>query len=148
MAAIEYRDTAEGLDEAQLGGGFFEGWPSPPSPRTHLRLLTQSDAVVLALDASDRRVVGFVTAISDGVLAAYIPFLEVLGPYRGRGIGSELVRRVLRRLEHLYMIDLVCDADVEPFYERLGMTKRSGMILRNRARQSGDDAPPGARPVP
>ena len=31
------------------------------------------------------RVVGFVTAISDGVLSAYIPLLEVLPEYQGAG---------------------------------------------------------------
>ena len=35
------------------------------------------------------------------------------------------------------MIDLICDADVQPFYERLGMTRYSAMIIRNYDRQSG-----------
>src|SRR6185295_14882960 len=103
---IEYRDTPEGLTEHDLVG-FFEGWPSPPSSETHLRLLRQSAAVVLAVDSSSGHVVGFISAVSDGVLAAYIPFLEVLPAYRRQGVGSELVRRMLLRLEHLYAIDLV-----------------------------------------
>ena len=41
------------------------------------------------------QVVGFVTATSDGVLSAYIPFLEVVPAYRSRGIGS--LRENLRR---------------------------------------------------
>ena len=39
---------------------------------------------------------------------------------QGRGIGTELMRRLLARVEHLYMVDLCCDADLEPFYRRLG----------------------------
>jgi hypothetical protein len=35
------------------------------------------------------------------------------------------------------MIDLICDADVQPFYARLGMQPYTGMILRNYDRQSG-----------
>ena len=135
-----YTSTIEGIAADQLSG-FFVGWPNPPSPETHLRVLQGSDAVILAVDnvAGDPRprVVGFITAITDGALAAYIPHLEVLPAYQGQGIGSELVRRMLAHLRDFYMIDLICDADVQPFYERLGMRPYSGMIFRNYDRQSG-----------
>ena len=108
------------------------GWPQPPTPERHLELLERSDHVVLARDATGR-VVGFVTAISDGVLSAYIPLLEVLPECQGRGIGSELIRRMLARLEHLYMVDVVCDAELVPFYRRLGLEDRvRAMSVRNR----------------
>ncbi|CAN5189789.1 hypothetical protein BH18ACT12_BH18ACT12_03640 [soil metagenome] len=94
-------------------------------------MLRGSSQVVLACDGT--RVVGFVPAISDGVLSAYLPLLEVLPEYQGRGIGRELVRRVLAALGGLYMVDLVCDEDVVPFYERLRLQRLdAGMGLRNR----------------
>ena len=117
--------------------GFFAGWPNPPAPATHLRLLAGSDYVELAVDTVSGQVVGFITAISDGVLAAYVPLLEVLPACRGQGIGATLVTRLLARLSHLYMVDLLCDADVQPFYARLGLRPATGMLLRNYARQSG-----------
>jgi hypothetical protein len=46
------------------------------------------------------------------------------------------VRRMFARLAHLYMVDLLCDPELQPFYERLGMRPASGMLLRNYARQS------------
>ncbi len=61
----------------------------------------------------------------------------MLPEYQGRGIGSELLRRMLERLRTLYMIDLLCDPDVQPFYERLGMRRATGMLIRNYDRQSG-----------
>lgn len=137
---IVYRDSLEGVGPDQLRGGFFAGWPSPPAPDDHLRILAGSAAVVLAL-APDGTVVGFITAISDGVSCAYIPHLEVLAAHRGQGVGSELMRRMLARLADLYMVDLICDPDVQPFYERLGMRRATGMLLRNYARQACD--PPG-----
>lgn len=85
-------------------GGFFVGWPVKPSPQRHLELLRGSYAVELALDAG--RLIGFATAISDGVLSAYIPLLEVLPGYQAQGIGSALIRRLVERLDGLYMIDL------------------------------------------
>ena len=89
------------------------------------------------MDTSSGKVIGFVTAISDRVLSAYIPFLEVLPEYRGKGIGSELVRRMLERLSSLYMVDLLCDAELQPFYAALGMHPATGMMVRNYERQSG-----------
>ena len=127
---VTYRDTAEGIHGNQLAG-FFVGWPNPPSPQQHLELLRRSHAVALALD--DGAVVGFATAISDDVLSAFIPFLEVLPSHQHQGIGTELVQQVLKQLDHLYMVDLCCDANLEPFYSRLGFrTWDRGMGLRRR----------------
>jgi GNAT superfamily N-acetyltransferase len=127
---VEYVMSAEGVDPHQLVG-FFEGWPSPPSPERHLALLRGSSHVVLARDADE--IVGYATAISDGVLAAYIPLLEVRRKWRGKGVGQELVRRLLAQLERLYMVDVVCDPELVPFYERFGMTPLAGMARRNRS---------------
>lgn len=134
---MRYLTDASNLTAAQLGG-FFVGWPSPPSPATHLRLLQSSFRAVVALpDDDEERVVGFVTAISDGVLSAYIPLLEVLPAYRHSGVGTELVRRLLGALDALYMVDVTCDPDVVPFYERLGFVAGTAMMRRQYQRQSG-----------
>ncbi len=134
---IVYTDSLEGITADALRGGFFVGWPNPPDTETHLRLLKGSDHVLLALDDATGNAVGFVTAISDGVTCAYISHLEVLPPYQGRGIGMELMRRMLEALRELYMIDLLCDEEVQPFYARLGMRRAAGMMVRNYDRQSG-----------
>lgn len=134
---IRYTNSLESVRVEDLDGGFFAGWPNPPTPETHLRLLHGSDFVVLALDDATGRVVGYVTAISDGVLTAYIPQLEVLEAYRGRGIGAALVRQMLDQLDHLYAIDVICDAAVQPFYARLGLQPYVSMIRRNYQHQSG-----------
>ena len=135
---IVYAESAVGLRAEQLAGGFWVGWPNPPSPETHLRLLHGSDHIVLAVDDATEQVVGFITAITDGVLCAYIPLLEVLPAYQGQGIGRELAHRMLARLDNLYMIDLLCDPDVQPFYERLGLRRATGMMARNYAQQAGE----------
>jgi len=137
LAAITYTDSLAGVTPERLQG-FFVGWPTPPSPETHLKVLAGSWAVVLAVEVTTQRIVGFITAISDGVSAAYISHLEVLPDYQRQGIGTELARRMLAKLRNLYMVDLICDPDVQPFYERLGMQRYSGMILRHYDRQSGE----------
>ncbi len=132
---ITYHNSAENIAADQLQG-FFVGWPEPPAPDAHLRILRGSDYVGLALNEETERVVGFVTAISDGVLAAYIPLLEVLPSWQGRKIGSTLMTQMLNTLSNFYMIDLLCKTETQPFYEQVGMVKARGMIVRHYERQS------------
>ncbi|MCA8980176.1 MAG: GNAT family N-acetyltransferase [Planctomycetes bacterium] len=136
---IDYSKDVAALTPDDLHG-FFQGWPDPPDRRTHLALLRGSAEAIVAYDEESSRVVGFVTAISDGVLSAYLPLLEVLPDFRGRGIGRELVKRMLERLEHCYMVDVVCDEGVLPFYEALGLRAGHAAMHRNYARQSGRNA--------
>jgi len=126
---LQYANSLGLIDASRLGPGFFEGWGTPLSPDEHYEVLARADHIALALDGN--RVVGFANAVSDGVLTAYIPLLEVLPAYRGRGIGTELVRRLLQDVGDLYMVDVMCDLDVLPFYEALGFTASTGGIIRN-----------------
>ena len=143
---IRYTTSLDGIVADDLRGGFWVGWPEPPSPDQHLASLRGSEAVVLAIDesggagdgsAGGRLVVGFVNAAGDGVLASSIPFLEVLPAWQGRGIGSELVHRIVAALSPRYMIDLTCDEDLIPFYERLGFQPHRAMIRRDRTALTG-----------
>ncbi|MCM3708144.1 MULTISPECIES: GNAT family N-acetyltransferase [Cytobacillus] len=117
--------------------GFFVDWPNSPNPQTHLKMLKNSSKVVIALDENTNQVVGFITAISDGVLSAYIPFLEVLPEYKNKGIGKKLVKLMLEELDDIYMVDLCCDDELVPYYEKFGMIKSNGMLVRNYKMQAG-----------
>ncbi|MEM7030294.1 MAG: GNAT family N-acetyltransferase [Chloroflexota bacterium] len=133
---IRYTTTVENIISTQLEG-FFVNWPNPPSPETHLDLLRHSDAIVLAIDDATNAVVGFVTAHTDKVLTAYVPLLEVLPNYQKQGIGLKLMQIILENLRSFYAIDLLCDSDVQPFYERVGMRPATGMYIRHYENQSG-----------
>lgn len=134
---IELRTHVNGLTPDQVQG-FFVGWPNPPSPLNLLKILKQSAHVVVAIDAETGHMVGFVNAISDGIMSAYLPLLEVLPEYQHRGLGSELVRRMLDELKNYYMIDLSCDDGLVPFYQQFKMTRSNAMMLRNHHRQNCD----------
>ncbi|MEV4183018.1 GNAT family N-acetyltransferase [Streptosporangium canum] len=136
MSMIRYSDTVDTIEADRLTG-FFVGWPTPASPEQHLAVLRGSYRAVVAIDEETDRVVGFINMISDGVLTAFVPWLEVLPEYQGQGIGSELVRRILADTEHLYSVDLLCDASLQPYYERFGMLRLPGMALRHRSALQG-----------
>lgn len=126
---ISYSTDLRDLTEADLAG-FFVGWPKPPTPAQHLAVLRGSYRVVIARSGGE--VVGFVNMISDGVLTAFIPWLEVRPSFQGQGVGTELMRRIVAEAGHMYSIDLACDDELRPYYERLGMIAFTGMGLRNR----------------
>jgi GNAT superfamily N-acetyltransferase len=136
---IAYLDDPTGITADRLRGGFFEGWPDPPSPQRHLEHLLGAEVAIVAVDRASGDVVGFVTAVGDGTLVAFVPLLEVLPAWRGRGIGRELMRRVLARLAGRYAVDLVCDPALVPFYERLGGTAGTAVMWR---RHASDDVGP------
>jgi ribosomal protein S18 acetylase RimI-like enzyme len=130
---IRYEDDPSTIRVGQLRGGFFEGWAVAPTPDLHLAHLRGSEVAICAIDGETNEVVGFVTAIGDGVLTAFLPLLEVLPAYRGSGIATELVKRVLARLQDRYSVDLVCDPELVPFYEKLGGQASTALVWRNRA---------------
>ncbi|MDQ2652398.1 MAG: GNAT family N-acetyltransferase [Chloroflexota bacterium] len=128
---IEYRSDITQLAPEQIQG-FFVGWQNPFPPETHLRMLTGSDLVQVAIDADTGRVVGFIAALTDNVQGAFITLLEVLPEYQGKGVGKALLTQMLDRLSHIQTIELMCDADLVPFYEQFGMRPSGGMVLRRR----------------
>lgn len=132
---ITYVNSLANISADNLTSTFFVGWLNPPSPETHLQILQGSYEVWLALD--DNQVVGFINSISDGVLSAYIPLLEVIPEYQGQGIGLELTKRMLDSLHNLYSIDLLCDGELQTFYAKLGMQPATGMLIRNYNNQAG-----------
>lgn len=133
---IRYTNSLNSITEKNLTG-FFNGWPNPSTAEKHIKMLQNSSYFWIAVDDSTGNAVGFINAISDKTLCAYIPLLEVLPEYQGRGIGSELVKHMLETLKDYYMIDILCDEDLTDFYKRFNMFKSSGMMIRNFKMQCG-----------
>lgn len=129
---IRYTSDLAAVREEMLDG-FFVGWPRRPSPGQHLAVLRASYRSVVAIDDDGDRVVGFVNMLSDGVLTAFIPWLEVLPGYQVQGIGGELMLRILDGTQRFYSVDLVCDDALIPYYERFGMRGASSALLRQPA---------------
>ena len=111
--------------------GFFKNWKKPHSPGEHLQILKNSDHIVLAIAADKDKVVGFITALTDGIQSAFIPLLEVLPEYQKRGIGSNMMSRMLEKLEGIPAIDVMCDPPLQRFYATFGMVPSVGMIIRD-----------------
>ena len=126
---IRYQTDLNGITKEQLEG-FFVGWSVPFTKEEHYEILQNSYMIVLAIDTETNNVVGFVNAISDKLKFAFIPMLEVLPPFKNMGIGKRLMETLLSKLEHLSCIDLMCDPEMQPYYEKFKLTKSHGMVIR------------------
>ncbi|GIO32366.1 hypothetical protein J2TS6_35070 [Paenibacillus albilobatus] len=137
---IQYQDHIRDMTEASLAEGFFDGWPNPPSYSVFMQILKNATHVILAKDDQSGQVVGFITALSDRVLTAYIPLLEVVPAYQKRGIGKELTRRMLDKLQGIYMVDFVVRSGSPEFLRTAWHEKSAGHAdsqLRTSVRQPG-----------
>ena len=135
---IEYTKDLSSINEDMLAG-FFVNWSNPPNSTTHMKILTASYCSFVAVDKDINKVVGFINAISDSILSAYIPLLEVLPEYQGLGIGSELAKCMLEELSDLYMIDICHDVELTKYYARFGALPGNASLFRNYNAQSGKE---------
>ena len=116
---IDYRDTHD-IDLDQLAALFDAvGWQKRTTNRTRLsQLVSGSMWVVSAWDGDG--LVGFARAISDGAFNAYISTVAVLPAYQKRGIGRELVRRLMDGREGIQFV-LHANERAYPFYLHIGL---------------------------
>lgn len=70
----------------------------------------------------DNKLIGYIDSISNGVTDAYIQDLIVRPDQQGKGIGTDLMNKMIEHLKekHIYMISVVYEEGLKPFYERFG----------------------------
>jgi GNAT superfamily N-acetyltransferase len=118
---IQYRETQEVPLESILALYRANNWSSAKKPELLQSALLASHSLVTAWDGA--RLVGLGNAISDGYLVVYYPHLLVLPEYQGRGIGTELMRRLMARYEGFHQHMLVADGRALEFYRRCGFER-------------------------
>lgn len=102
------------------------GWSSAEKPMQLLSALRNSHSLVTA--RIERRLVGLGNAISDGHLVVYFPHLLVHPDFHRRGIGRELMERLLERYRGFHQLMLTSDGDATAFYEAMGF-ERAGRTV-------------------
>jgi GNAT superfamily N-acetyltransferase len=73
--------------------------------------------------------IGFVRALSDGMYKAYIDDVVVDEPYRKRGVGTQLIQRMLEKLKGVNVVFLNCGEQVVAFYKKFGFEVNKGFTL-------------------
>ena len=118
---IQFSETRELAIESVLALYHANEWSSAQKPELLHKALLSSHSLVTAWDGT--KLVGLGNAISDGYLVVYYPHLLVLPEYQGRGIGTELMRRLMARYEGFHQHMLVADGRALDFYRKCGFER-------------------------
>src|ERR1700761_7415401 len=116
--AIRYSETRELPLESILILYRAHEWSSAQKPELLQKALLASHSLITAWDGD--KLVGLGNAISDHYLVVYYPHLLVLPEYQGRGIGTEIMRRLKERYQGFHQHMLVADGRALDFYRKCG----------------------------
>lgn len=97
------------------------GWSSAEKPEQLQHSLKNSHRLVSAWEGE--HLIGLGNSISDDVLVVYYSHLLVLPGYQGRGIGSEIMRRLMSHYEGFHQQVTLADQRAVRFFQRLGFTR-------------------------
>ena len=123
MAEIEFSSELTGIDWSALKQALVaDDFDNHRSPDQYRRSHENSHAVVFG--RCDGRFVANGRILSDGVCNAYLVDIWTATPYRRRGIGREVVDRLLATVPGQH-VGLFTD-DMRRFYEMLGFQPQAG----------------------
>jgi GNAT superfamily N-acetyltransferase len=118
---IRYSDTRELLTDELLALYRANGWASAEKGKLLHQGLLASHSLVTAWDGA--RLVGLGNTLSDGCLVVYYSHLLVLPEYQRRGIGREIMRRLLARYEGFHQHVLLADGAAVEFFRKYGFQR-------------------------
>ncbi|OQW99012.1 MAG: hypothetical protein BWK74_03210 [Desulfobacteraceae bacterium A6] len=92
----------------------------PDDPSMVKQIIKGSHCFMAAIE--DEVIVGMGRAISDRVSDSYIQDLTVINSYRGKGIGAEILQRIMACLEKdgIKWIGLIAEGNSDDFYSHFG----------------------------
>jgi GNAT superfamily N-acetyltransferase len=115
---IQYANTKE-FDKTQLQNLFLSvQWSSGNYPDQLQIAMRNSDKVISAWDGD--KLVGLVNALSDGIMTAYFHYLLVRPEYQSKGIGEQLMSRILNNYKDYARKVLIAYDKEIPFYQKCG----------------------------
>ena len=121
MSEFIFRDDRELPLERLIELYRANGWSSAEKGELLRKALLNSHTIISAW--CDERLIGIGNALSDGYLVVYYPHLLVHPEFQGKGIGSEIVRRLKLRYENFHMHILVADGRAIDFYRKCGFER-------------------------
>ena len=99
-------------------------------PEEFVRMLKNTNRTVVAVE--DARVVGFARALCDEVSNGYISMVAVAPDMRGRGIGRELVRQLIKEDSEITWV-LRAGRGSGDFWEKMGFESSEVAMERVRS---------------
>ncbi len=108
-------------------------WAHTRGPLDIQQMLDRSQITLGVWD--EDKLIAFARVITDDRYRALIDDVVVASAYRDKGVASEMLRKILKRTEHIEIVMLDCGLDLAGFYGKFGFEQKGGasMELRNRA---------------
>jgi ribosomal protein S18 acetylase RimI-like enzyme len=124
---ITYTDHISGIDKDALLLIFTRNQMGGRSRDKLFRAFENSYAVCFAFH--EDHLIGAGRTISDGEYHAGIYDVAVLPEFQGKGVGREIMQRLLSRLK-VWRILLVADGDNQDFYRKLGFENFNNVMAK------------------
>jgi GNAT superfamily N-acetyltransferase len=112
----------------QLYQGEF--WSRARTLEQTRRIVAGSSLNVGLADSSNGALAAYARVLTDGVVKAFIFDMIVDPRYRGRGLGTRVINRILGHflLSQVEHVELYCLPELAPFYARWGFSSDVGAI--------------------
>lgn len=118
---IEFKEIHD-FSEQELKDLFLSvEWSSGHYPERLAIAMKNFTTVISAWD--NKKLVGMICAMDDGIMNAYIHYLLVRPKYQGSGIGKNLVKKAKEKYKNFLRIVLVAYNKEIAFYEKCGFKK-------------------------
>jgi ribosomal protein S18 acetylase RimI-like enzyme len=132
---IELDDDPARVDVAAVHAFLTEHayWALGRSRERQQELVRDADRVVGLYDGE--RQIGFTRTVSDGNSIAYLADVYVLPAYRGRGLGTELVRASVDEGPYANVCWVLHTEDAHGLYEKFGFGKPRPKLLERPPRR-------------
>jgi GNAT superfamily N-acetyltransferase len=137
---LELDDSKERVDRAEVHRFLSEEsyWAEGRPRETQDRLIDEASRVVGLYDGG--RQIGFCRAFSDGVSLAYLADVYVLGEYRGRGLGEELVREMIENGPYAHVKWILHTTDAHPLYRKFGFEEPNYKVMERRSARNASES--------
>lgn len=117
-----------------------EWWSAGRTLEEVAEMLRHTDLIVGLVEEDTDRLVGFLRVLTDFVYKALVFDVIVAEGHRGRGLGRELMRRLVAhpRLAGVRTVELYCRPELAPFYRRWGFSEDLENLLFMRRKHGVD----------
>lgn len=103
-------------------------WAKTRSPLDIQHMLDNSQLILGVWD--DDQLVGFARVVTDDIYRAWIEDIVVDEKHRHSGIGTHIVKKLLKRLEHIENVTIDCIPELETFYGKHGFKTKSVISMQ------------------